>query len=193
MQLILHRSHVTGHNGETEESLVPAFDATETWQILYKRNSAGWADVLTTRLTAPEAHAFAGRLRRHIREKSKRGLFRDHRRVYSRAEGARLALLIGWLERAGAAGCAVWSDLSADIDAPSAATPPADSDPLPEPVSLQPVAARLWTGAHDRVGANDSDDDGGKQADTTASQGARGVMPAWMPDELKDTAWGQGQ
>jgi len=142
MQLILHRSDVTGHNGETEESLAPAFDATETWQILYKRNSAGWADVLTTRLTAPEAHAFADRLRRHVREKSKRGLFRDHRRVYSRADGARLALLIGWLARAGAAGCVVWSDLSAAIDAPFAAVSPADIDPPPDPASAHPTAAR---------------------------------------------------
>jgi len=193
MQLILHRSHVTGHNGETEESLAPAFDATETWQILYKRNSAGWADIMTTRLTAPEAHAFAGRLRRHIREKSKRGLFRDHRRVYARAEGARLALLIGWLERAGAAGCAVWSDLSGDIDAPIAATSLADSDPLLERVSAQPATTRIGTGAHDRAGADDPGDDVGKQADTTESRGGRGVMPTWMPDELKDTAWGQGQ
>ncbi len=192
MQLILHRSHVTGHNGETEESLAPAFDATETWQILYKRNSAGWADIMTTRLTAPEAHAFAGRLRRHIREKSKRGPFRDHRRVYSRAEGARLALLIGWLERAGAAGCAVWSDLNGDIDAPIAATPPADSDPLPEPVSVQLATTGTWAAAHERAGADDPDDVG-KQADTTESQGMRGVMPEWMPDELKDTAWAQGQ
>jgi len=194
MQLILHRSDVTGHNGETEESLAPAFDATEIWQILYKRNSAGWADVLTTRLTAPEAHAFADRLRRHVREKSKRGLFRDHRRVYSRADGARLALLIGWLARAGAAGCVVWSDLSAAIDAPIAAVSPAAIDLPPEPASTHPTIARTRANAH-AVTRIDEDlgDDPTMPADTTEGRGVRGVMPEWMPEELKDTAWGRGQ
>lgn len=194
MQLILHRSDVTGHNGETEESLAPAFDATETWQILYKRNSAGWADVLTTRLTAPEAHAFADRLRRHVRDKSKRGFFRDHLCVYSRADGARLALLIGWLARAGAAGCVVWSDLSAAIDAPIAAVPPAGIDPPPDPASAHLTTARTQGSVHELTRTNEDLDDGPTmQADTTEGRGVRGVMPDWMPEELKDTAWGRGQ
>lgn len=195
--LILHRSDVNAPNGETEDSLARSFDATDAWCILYRRNSGAWADVLTVRLSGPEAQAIARRLRRHVRERSKRGWFRNHRHVFSGAEAAHLALLVGWLERAGAAGCAVWSALDssgeplplpndADVEG-GVADPPSDDATgaahaagLPRPITLS-----------DAPGAAPPADDGALAV--PERPGAAGIMPAWMPEELKDTAWGQGQ